>query len=275
MDNSAFFGFWDLYSGPISGTLMLQPDNRYMLTLYNGAQSWGGWRLDNRQDHLCLVMVVSGANPPIQSMMSGQPLEDVHAIMSVQPNQIQLYDSVLIRRFVPQQSSAQPMQNQAAYPLQNNQPGGLAAQPFQFPATPPANFKPDFTASMPSAPTASLGRLTIPCPPSVLPVAFSKAMLPDPTYSAPPLPPQPTAHVTPAMAQMAKDQNDINNQVRAIYAQIALDDRTTQIGIDTANASIATSEFRAQQIAGQEQSKAVHDMADRFTVQVIRGGRPF
>lgn len=139
LSGEMFVGLWDVFSGQSHTQLVINPDGSYALSAFAGMQQfWGMWALEDRGGQPCLVQYVQNSNPPMLMAQLGLfGSQDVHAIMNVQPNQVQLYDALLIRRVIPQmawQGPAQPTNSGGLNWLQNT-PVGLP--PVSFSAPPP------------------------------------------------------------------------------------------------------------------------------------------
>ena len=138
MEPSSFFGHWDAYSGPMHVEIVLHEDGTYGEAAWGGLQThWGKWSLENQGGSDFLALQPLGSNPPdLMSLYGAFAPAEMHMIASVQPNQIQLFDGLMVRRYVP---AALP--NQAASPPA---PAGFFGTPvappsplFSAPAPPP------------------------------------------------------------------------------------------------------------------------------------------
>jgi hypothetical protein len=131
----SFFGDWDVYSGPMHMELVLHEDGTYGAVFWGGAQThWGAWELDLQIQGTLLVLKPQGSNPPALLGFEN-PQAESHFVVSVFPNQIQLYDALMMRRFVPAPMPA---------PV-----SPLPASFFQMPIAPPA---PVYSAPPPQPP---------------------------------------------------------------------------------------------------------------------------
>jgi hypothetical protein len=103
MDRSAFFGLWNMYSGAVCLQLVLHEDGTYGESVWAGAQQvWGQWQLGSYGEQTVLELTAQGAMPPFFLNQFGPgPVMERHAVMNVQANQIQLYDAMLVRQYVP------------------------------------------------------------------------------------------------------------------------------------------------------------------------------
>ncbi|HEV2619357.1 MAG TPA: hypothetical protein VGU23_05400 [Acidobacteriaceae bacterium] len=137
-DRSSFFGLWNVYSGPVFAQLLLHEDGTYGQSMWGGAQQvWGQWQLEDHSGIVALMLTAQGANPALFLRQFGPgPVVERHAVMSVLPNQIQLYDSILQRQFVPAQMPTAPVFPMSVAP--------------QFPRMPVAPPVPAFSAPAPS-----------------------------------------------------------------------------------------------------------------------------
>lgn len=106
-----FVGTWDIYAGPTQSELILKPDGSYSHSFWGGAQGhWGTWSVENLGGNAVLVMQLQGAAPtqmngPLGPQPIQWPVAEQWAIASVQPNQVNLYGALMIRRF-PQMATA-------------------------------------------------------------------------------------------------------------------------------------------------------------------------
>jgi len=112
----AFYGLWDVYSGPMHGELVLHDDGTYGAALWGGAQThWGGWQIEDQPSAAFLVLRPAGSNPPaLMSLYGTMQPEERHAVLNVLPGQIQLYDALMVRRFVAQSPPLAPAISNAA-----------------------------------------------------------------------------------------------------------------------------------------------------------------
>jgi hypothetical protein len=254
LDPAGFYGLWDVYSGPAHFELLLHDDGSYGQAMWGGAQqAWGRWLLQDVNNQLALVLEVQGTNPPWLLGVNGpQPVTEYHAVMNAQPNQIQLYDALMVRRYVPAAPQAFP--TPIAMPMPQYAPSHafdhVRAQ--------------DFINAIRSAPTPQ--PTTMPQMPIAPPVA---------AYSAPAPPPVPAMQSAPLTAQMIQTNDAVARQIQNIQTQMYKDDRQTSIDIESAQSAMDTVEFTARAKALQDQEQASHGMAQRFTDQVIKGGRMF
>ena len=110
LDRSSFFGLWNVYAGPVFAQLVLHEDGSYGQSMWAGAQQvWGQWQIEDHAGQSVLALTAKGATPALFLNQFGPgPVVERHAVMSVQPNQIQLYDAMLMRQFVAAQAPAMP-----------------------------------------------------------------------------------------------------------------------------------------------------------------------
>jgi hypothetical protein len=237
----SFLGNWDVYSGPMALELVLHDDGSYGVSAFGGAQThWGVWELEAQQDgSTLLALQPQGATPPgLLAVYGGAQAVERHVVMSVQPNQIQFYDALMVRRYVPPQNPGLQFAHYAA--------GAPMTPPI-----PQVNPIQQPVQAQLSQPQQGFFQTPIAAP--------------SPAYSAPPPAPMPAAQSTPILNQWKNFDPDTAKKISDIYVQMYAQDRATTTAINAASAAAYTADFTANETAMLNQSQASHDFAKKFS----------